>query len=865
MKLTYLRTVNQIFNLLITFAKFSFRLSTDRRGCVACALEAALEVASPEDEEVQGVIVLVSASNVIPVKDGIAGRREAIAQRFRDLERKVQRDAVPVYHVLFSESTPVTPELVKFGGQFSISSGSVGKESERTNNGMLQKVSSAFLSVLGKVGGPRVEQTHKSTLVWHGRQLQGTFRVEEDLRTNLWVILTSNFKEDVETFEVTSPSGRRHSFPKFDHGIVYFHLEGPSEAGIWTYTTRLHHSVHNGASVTLEVFGEHSRQRSRGDTGGKGIRLDTWTNVPKNGSASPAERPVIIYASLTDEELPVIDAKVMAVVTRPGSMIGPVMVELKDNGLGYPDVTKGDGVYSAYLTQYGPEPGMYTVEVGASHNGGAARVPKPAYAGGGDYVCCGSATPDFFTIPTQSFERFAVGESFHVGRGVQYFVRNGGEPRMRDIFPPGRVTDLRVAGYVNNSLLASFTWTAPGGDFDSGSPVASYELRCYTRREGISNDEGFVSNGILVHDSLLPKPERAGTKQEATVSLPWANELFFYALVAVDEAGNRGAVSNLATAYIVEITTTTVMEMSFKVVNDSSNGLSLAGGIYTTGEDDPAVDRETMLYLVAAAIAAFVVVLSALFFAAVYRAKRRRDADDDLGFDPKDLISPPIVNHGNSSATSTSTLPDLTAEKEHAAWKSHHSDDLGLFVHHSSGPVSWPYSLGVSTQDVTSNQPYYSNLVSLGQPVSLSQALGDYSTLLPPGVHPPPPPQTLPPPPSIVGLPLQEFNSSSEMASSSNSPTNYNFEDEGSSSKKKKGGGGGKGSSSSPGKKCSGDSGGTASTDCSTDSDQNSDKNVYNVPSSRLINKDRKGGKSSKSSSASLSAAERKKRQESLV
>ncbi len=72
-----------------------------------------------------------------------------------------------------------------------------------------------------------------------------------------------------------SPSGRRHSFPKYDHGIVYFRLEGRSEAGIWTYTARLHHSVHNGAPVTLEVFGEHSSASSSSSSlvgGGSGER-----------------------------------------------------------------------------------------------------------------------------------------------------------------------------------------------------------------------------------------------------------------------------------------------------------------------------------------------------------------------------------------------------------------------------------------------------------------------------------------------------------------------------------------------------------------------------------------------------------------
>ena len=62
------------------------------------------------------------------------------------------------------------------------------------------------------------------------------------------------------------------------------------------------------------------------------------------------------------------------------------------------------------------------------------------------------------------------------------------------------------------------------------------------------------------------------------------------------------------------------------------------------------------------------------------------------------------------------------------------------------------------------------------------------------------------------------------------------------------------------------DSGTTASTDCS-DSDHNSDndKNVYNVPSSTVRKLDSGNELMMTPSMIALAAAERKKRQESLV
>ena len=87
----------------------------------------------------------------------------------------------------------------------------------------------------------------------------------DDEYKDLWIVLTSAQKEDVEGFEVTSPSGRRLAFPKYDHGIVYFRLDGGDgdvEPGIWSYEARLHHTVSNGAIVSVEVFGIEARSKS---------------------------------------------------------------------------------------------------------------------------------------------------------------------------------------------------------------------------------------------------------------------------------------------------------------------------------------------------------------------------------------------------------------------------------------------------------------------------------------------------------------------------------------------------------------------------------------------------------------------------
>lgn len=66
----------------------------------------------------------------------------------------------------------------------------------------------------------------------------------------------------------------------------------------------------------------------------------------------------------------------------------------------------------------------------------------------------------------------------------------------------------------------------------------------------------FADKGILVHSDAVPTPAGYGALQTAAAGVPWPNQIFYYAIVAFDERGNRGAVSNLVPVYIHEATTT---------------------------------------------------------------------------------------------------------------------------------------------------------------------------------------------------------------------------------------------------------------------------------------------------------------------
>jgi hypothetical protein len=54
---------------------------------------------------------------------------------------------------------------------------------------------------------------------------------------------------------------------------------------------------------------------------------------------------------LTQDSLPIIDAEIIAEASylNKDGRVRSLTATLKDTGTGYPDITKGDGIYSAYL------------------------------------------------------------------------------------------------------------------------------------------------------------------------------------------------------------------------------------------------------------------------------------------------------------------------------------------------------------------------------------------------------------------------------------------------------------------------------------------------------------------------------------
>lgn len=289
-------------------------------------------------------------------------------------------------------------------------------------------------------------------------------------------------------------------------------------------------------------------------------------------------------------------------------------------------------------------------------NGGKASIPIRRPGSIQLDSCCGSSLPYDQTVAVQPFRRLISGPSF---------VTSDGPDEDQDVYPPGRISDLRVERIANVTNQVELGWTAPGTDYDSGS-AAFYQIRCYTDRSALNDS----SSAILVHASLTPQPLPAGTWQKAMVAVPWPNQIFYYAIVAVDFSGLRGKVSNIVPVYIEEpppppTTTTTAVASPSSLPSDFPVNVT---------QPEAAVQAltEQQLYAIAGGVAGFILLLVILSIAACLSRRKRDDGQEKpkSSQSMKIQVEPLTKIHGQSTHHQSVADCGHSKEQEAAAVKS---------------------------------------------------------------------------------------------------------------------------------------------------------------------------------------------------
>lgn len=348
-----------------------------------------------------------------------------------------------------------------------------------------------------------------------------------------------------------------------------------AQVGKWTYNIST--SGYIPFDEVLVAVTSHPSKRTQEDP----IRVKTWMSSSEVTYPSPTR----VYAFISQGYSTVINANVTAII-EPPTEASSVALPLLDNGVGA-DLRAGDGIYSAYFTQFSAN-GRYSVSVTVSTSNQTAKlqaykpedprsrslyqyqprphtsairrirlpVPEnslpdpvsqfppndlvPSLDPGGNE---GIGGRELNKVQVEQFTRFISGGIFKV---------NNYQPG--DMLPPGRVTDLAVL--VTHLFESSVTlnWTSPGDDLDHGT-ASTLELR-YHETTLIYLD---FLKGHIVNESHLTSgdltPRQAGVPHVITVKIPGRSvdslegRPLFFALKARDEVGNSGNLSNIATAY----------------------------------------------------------------------------------------------------------------------------------------------------------------------------------------------------------------------------------------------------------------------------------------------------------------------------
>ena len=618
------------------YSRIPGKTAQDSFGCLECALREASLMAG-DSEGTRTKVILMSASNV-----------EDNAEIKKSLKSLTRKSEVM---------------MMMMGNQWMLDEESDNLKIFNVDKTEQKSVSDLFdilsLTLSDKTdANQNVKFFSAEFLVGSNQRVSGKFVVENNLQENMFVMTSSVMQEDIEVFQLTSPSGSIYNFPILDKGQAYFQFSGSAETGVWSYNVKLTpNTIQPRVPVFVAAYAGPAPSHPA-------ISVEGWTATEKSGNENDdkSPRPVIIYARVTDNEMPVLDAEVVAHVSRPDG--DSLDIVLHDSGTGYPDLDTGDGVYSAYFTEFSQLAGFYgvTIEV-RNHEGRASVASLPEELTG---HVCGSPVSSIHSIPSLHFTRFIRIPSFFLSQGVRYSIKDG-VPVRKDVYPPARITDLRVSGRWSDVEL-ELSWTATGDDLDSGVS-SNYEIRWSENRQRLIDafSEANILNGVD-----LSVPGQYGSLESFNFTVAKVNTQLYFAIVARDEAGNTSPVSNILPVYAREEIVTSTEDAKLSHVSS----LTL-----------PEMSSTAWVYILSISLATVSLIIIMLLLI-IIRRRRMRKLQENCPIPYFIELGPPTHHHTEKaerqlvpSTDTTRDYPDDTLSYPASPVKAH--PVLELYQHHA--------------------------------------------------------------------------------------------------------------------------------------------------------------------------------------
>ncbi|XP_070541345.1 calcium-activated chloride channel regulator 2-like [Ptychodera flava] len=357
-------------------------------------------------------------------------------------------------------------------------------------------------------------------------------------KTKIVVDYIDNFNTPIElTLELPDGSFITKNSPAYtlDSTFKIVTIQIPGLAQVGKYNLVINNPSWSSNEVTVTV-----QSRSSAADEYPIMAVSEWSVQ----STSPPQA-AILNVAVTRGFTPVIGAVVVATIERPAG--GPLTYTLRDNGAGA-DVTKEDGIYSMYFTDF-VAIGRYSAKVKVENDGESTVVSPSKITGFGPAIDPNVDSGDEDdTVPedvsTGSFQRIATGGSLTCeGSACTYAA-------YRDFYPPARIDDLSVLRKDSDKGHVTFQFTAPGDDLDQGN-ATSYEFRVYqnfTTMLRELNKTDIVDRGMVIEGDLLaPKP--AGQTEQFTIEIKAKTDstVYVFSLAATDDYGNTSPQSNIVT------------------------------------------------------------------------------------------------------------------------------------------------------------------------------------------------------------------------------------------------------------------------------------------------------------------------------
>ncbi|XP_070605135.1 calcium-activated chloride channel regulator 4 [Erythrolamprus reginae] len=405
-------------------------------------------------------------------------------------------------------------------------------------NGLMD-VFSGISSESGNIYHQAIQLESKSQSVNAGNFLNGIVSIDHTVGNDTFFVITWSETYSKPGILLTDPKGKTYNPNDFivdntNLKTARLKINGTAETGDWSYTLYNTHSTAQMLSITVT-----SRAASLTEPP---VTVKSYLSSDTNTFPNP----IIIYAEVSQDLLPVIGATVTATIE---SNSASENLELLDTGSGA-DIIKNDGIYSRYFTSF-KEDGRYSIKVHVQGRGGTSRQTRqrnhalyvPGYIENGE-IKMNAPRPESSDNDTQpslgKFSRIASGGTF---------VMSGVTPgSSSDVFPPSRITDLEAK--LNDEDYFLLSWTAPGNDYDTGK-AEKYEIKM--SEDPVELRDTF-QNATSLNTSDL-KPDDVGIKQ----SFQYKMENFtkengtaiYFAIRASDGSKNVGEVSNIARAVVL--------------------------------------------------------------------------------------------------------------------------------------------------------------------------------------------------------------------------------------------------------------------------------------------------------------------------